>query len=144
MGVWREIPIPDQNQIQLGDEGQCLSDAIASFSNDDARTQFLADFGSEQNCDSGSIFHSPQTWHIMDKVKVPLNIEPGEYLVSWRWDCFKADQLWSNCADVEIVNSGTPAPSPSPTPTPSPSPSPSPATTTTTTSTVTTPPTAGC
>merc|ERR1712061_400207 len=58
--VWREIPIPDQNQIELGGEGQCLSDAIASFSNDDARSKFLADFGSEQNCDSGSIFHGPK------------------------------------------------------------------------------------
>jgi hypothetical protein len=120
--VWREMPIPDTNQITLGDEGQCLSDAINSFSNDDAKEKFLADFGSEENCDRGSIMHAPRNWHIMDKVKVPSNIEPGEYLVSWRWECYKADQLWSNCADVEIVAGGTQTTSTTAAPTPVPQP----------------------
>ena len=40
-----------------------------------------------------------------DKVIVPANLPVGEYVLSWRWDCYMADQIWSNCADVEITNS---------------------------------------
>ena len=40
-----------------------------------------------------------------DKVIVPNDLPVGEYVLSWRWDCYMADQIWSNCADVEITNS---------------------------------------
>jgi len=40
-------------------------------------------------------------WHIVDKVHVP-NLEPGAYVLSWRWDCEQSAQVWSNCADVEL------------------------------------------
>ena len=44
-------------------------------------------------------------WQVKDKVIVPANLPVGEYVLSWRWDCYMADQIWSNCADVEITNS---------------------------------------
>ena len=40
-----------------------------------------------------------------DKVIVPKDLPVGEYVLSWRWDCYMADQIWSNCADVEITGS---------------------------------------
>ena len=40
-----------------------------------------------------------------DKIILPDNLPVGEYVLSWRWDCYMADQIWSNCADVEITDS---------------------------------------
>lgn len=40
---------------------------------------------------------------IVDRVKIPENLPPGDYVLGWRWDCEETAQIWSNCADVEIV-----------------------------------------
>merc|ERR1712203_76159 len=49
---------------------------------------------------------------VMDEVNVPNT--PGSYLLSWRWDCEEADQVWTSCADIEIVDGPVPAPTPPP------------------------------
>merc|ERR1719329_1138525 len=49
---------------------------------------------------------------VMDQVNVPN--KPGSFLLSWRWDCEEADQVWTSCADIEIVDGPVPAPSPPP------------------------------
>ena len=36
-------------------------------------------------------------------MEVPADLEPGAYVLSWRWDCEQSAQVWQNCADVEIV-----------------------------------------
>jgi len=41
---------------------------------------------------------------VVDKVLIPADLEPGEYLVSWRWDCEQSSQVWLNCADVTVVD----------------------------------------
>ena len=41
-------------------------------------------------------------WSIADTVKVPSDIAPGAYLLSWRWDCEESTQVWQNCADVIV------------------------------------------
>eukprot|EP00439_Symbiodinium_sp_Y106_P064527 s463_g10.t1 len=46
---------------------------------------------------------------IVDLVHVPENLEEGDYLLSWRWDCEQSSQVWQNCADVRIVNVSAPA-----------------------------------
>ena len=45
----------------------------------------------------------PTTVTILDKVRVPADIEPGEYVLSWRWDCELTAQVWNACSDVTIV-----------------------------------------
>ena len=40
-------------------------------------------------------------YEIVDRVRVPE--EPGEYLLSWRWDTEQKSQVWSACADITIV-----------------------------------------
>ena len=44
-------------------------------------------------------------WSILDRIVVPGDLEPGEYLLSWRWDCEETRQIWQNCADIAIVGS---------------------------------------
>jgi len=41
--------------------------------------------------------------HIYDKIQVPGDLEPGEYVVSFRWDSKCSPQVWGSCATVRIV-----------------------------------------
>ena len=34
---------------------------------------------------------------------VVLAMPPGRYVLSWRLDCEETAQVWSSCADVNIV-----------------------------------------
>lgn len=43
-------------------------------------------------------------YSIVDKVEVPANIEIGDYLLSFRWDCEQSPQIWQSCADIRIVD----------------------------------------
>ena len=31
------------------------------------------------------------------------DIEPGEYVLGWRWDCEETTQIWQSCSDITIV-----------------------------------------
>ena len=103
--TWRWIPIPDTAQISGGGEGTCAWEAVASFSNEQVKAKFAEDFGEEGSCDTGPKAHNPNNWQVKDKVLIPESLPVGEYLLSWRWDCYMADQVWSNCADVQIASS---------------------------------------
>lgn len=105
--LWRYTPIPDSQQITNGGEGKCTWDSVTSFSNAEAREEFVASFGEDDVCDSGPDSHAPPDWHVFDKVKVPMEIEEGEYLLSWRWEGYMADQMWTSCADVTIAPPGS-------------------------------------
>ena len=37
-----------------------------------------------------------------DYLKVP-DVPPGEYVLSFRWDCEASAQVWQSCADITIV-----------------------------------------
>jgi len=47
----------------------------------------------------------PGKWDfsVVDKVVIPEDLVPGEYLLGWRWDCELSRQIWANCADITIV-----------------------------------------
>merc|ERR1712003_572828 len=51
---------------------------------------------------------------VMDEVNVPNT--PGEYVLSWRWDCEQTDQVWNSCADIVIADDVPPTPAPAPAP----------------------------
>jgi len=40
---------------------------------------------------------------IMDVVQVPSNIPPGDYILSFRWDCEQTYQIWNTCSSIKIV-----------------------------------------
>ena len=40
---------------------------------------------------------------IKDLVQVPESLEPGEYVLSFRWDCQNTDQVWQTCANIHII-----------------------------------------
>ena len=42
-------------------------------------------------------------WVFKDYVAVPESLEAGQYVLSMRWDCQATPQIWSACANIEIV-----------------------------------------
>ena len=42
--------------------------------------------------------------HVIDQIKVPESLEPGNYVLSWRYDCKCTDQVFNTCANIEITN----------------------------------------
>lgn len=48
-------------------------------------------------------WYGPDNLEIVDMVRVPADLPPGEYVVGWRWDCEESAQIWQNCADVTIA-----------------------------------------
>lgn len=39
---------------------------------------------------------------IVEELSLPADLVPGEYLLSWRWDCEKSSQVWFTCADITV------------------------------------------
>ena len=40
--------------------------------------------------------------HMIDNVRVP-QLEQGEYVLSFRWDCMRSNQVWNMCSNINIV-----------------------------------------
>jgi hypothetical protein len=43
------------------------------------------------------------SFNLIDKVQIPADLTPGDYVLSFRWDCEQTPQIWNNCADVTIA-----------------------------------------
>ena len=41
--------------------------------------------------------------YLIDYVKVPADLDLGQYVLSFRWDCKKTPQVWNVCANIQIV-----------------------------------------
>jgi len=46
--------------------------------------------------------HSASEYALEDGLRVPVDIAPGEYVLSYRWDCEMTSQIWQSCADITI------------------------------------------
>ena len=42
-------------------------------------------------------------WAFKNLVEVPETLVPGEYVLSFRWDCQESPQVWSACSNIKIV-----------------------------------------
>jgi len=40
---------------------------------------------------------------IGDYLEVPDNLEPGDYVLSFRWDCEQTSQVWATCASIKLI-----------------------------------------
>jgi hypothetical protein len=111
--VWRQMPVPACN-CDMGD--RCAVDGNSSL--------HLRSYADEPHanctkCTTGLQFPAPflegcghmismqvtgiakDTWAIVDRVRVPE--KAGDYVLRWRWDIEQNPQVWTNCADVSIV-----------------------------------------
>ena len=42
--------------------------------------------------------------HVIDNIKIPSSLEPGEYVLSFRWDTKCTPEVFSSCANIRITN----------------------------------------
>merc|ERR1711920_1156609 len=42
---------------------------------------------------------------IVDRVMIPKDLKPGDYVLGWRWDCEESNQIWQSCSDVTVLPS---------------------------------------
>merc|ERR1712216_977804 len=54
------------------------------------------------NCTAAQIAAHYFEFSVVDKVRIP-KVPPGEYVVSFRWDCEQTPQIWATCSDVTIA-----------------------------------------
>jgi len=67
-------------------------------------------------CTQSPLFQAPFSggegsfwdFSLVDKVRLPANLEAGDYVLSWRWDCEVNKQIFINCADVKITAGPSP------------------------------------
>jgi hypothetical protein len=43
-------------------------------------------------------------WTLMDEVEVPADLWPGDYVLSFRWDCEATPQIWNACSNIRIID----------------------------------------
>ena len=44
-------------------------------------------------------------YSIVDQLQVPQTLIPGDYVLSFRWDCEQTSQVWNTCANIRVVKS---------------------------------------
>merc|ERR1711871_419534 len=97
---------PKQKCDPSKDKRECYSQAY--------KETYLRPGQSLSRCKTGVMF--PTQWDdghsgfvggpgysMTDQVIVPSDLEPGEYSLSFRWDCEQTPQVWNSCADVTIT-----------------------------------------
>ena len=42
-------------------------------------------------------------WIFKNLVEIPDDIEPGLYVLSFRWDCQQSPQVWNSCSNIQIL-----------------------------------------
>ena len=53
---------------------------------------------------TGNPHEDPDHGHIIDKVRIPSTLKPGEYVLSFRYDCKCTSQVFNTCANIQITN----------------------------------------
>lgn len=43
-------------------------------------------------------------YFIIDRLQVPVELEAGDYVVSWRWDVEQGAQVWTTCGAIQVVD----------------------------------------
>jgi hypothetical protein len=135
---WRTNPIPGcacDIGLTCGGKSEELGEGNCAPGTYPKSTPYSKHGSATSNCPHGTMFEagfnqftqgflvgSGNKFSVMDEVKVPNT--PGDFVLSWRWDCEETDQVWNSCADIVITDGPVPPPTPPP-PTPAPAPTPS-------------------
>merc|ERR1712151_683279 len=102
--VWTRNPIPGCNDVpRLGGHNHKCSGPMF-----EPPAPGIYGFGpgacasGQEKCTLEEMASRAMPYGIVDLVKVP-DVPPGDYVLSFRWDCEQLPQVWGNCGDVKIV-----------------------------------------
>lgn len=92
-GAWRMLAIPDVGGAAV--RGWAFKPPCEEPGYPDHPPKFP----NQGNC-TGDWTHNITMY---DYLRVPEHLEPGEYVLGFRWDCETSAQVWQSCADVKIT-----------------------------------------
>lgn len=99
---WRKNPIPACKGPAGGSLlGVCLSGTqFPSPASNPKTGKKLQGF-----CESAATGYQEGTcpFAIVDRLKVPPNLAPGDWVLSFRWDCEQTPQVWNTCSNIKVV-----------------------------------------
>jgi hypothetical protein len=81
-------PLLNGQRVGLIGFGYCNNSNPTFAENEKAAEQ--SKVGTRGSC-TGDAYHS---YNIVDRVVIPADMEAGDYLLSWRWDCEQTHQIW--------------------------------------------------
>jgi len=100
---WRRNPIPAWKCASGGRQGYRFDNVTP---NPDQCHEFNFHPASPDLAGYGLHIHKPGQvfkFHIVDQLQVPHDLAPGDYVLSWRWDCEQTPQVWSHCSNIKVV-----------------------------------------
>lgn len=109
---WTKVPIPSCGGPSGGGLGCDAGCAKPQFDSPIPGLWGNGPTNGCSGCDVDNKTHSQEIcskvmdFQIVDLVKVP-DVPPGDYVLSFRWDCEQTAQIWSQCADVRITSNVT-------------------------------------
>ena len=59
--------------------------------------------GGPANVTSAHYYPGISPVSVIDTLAIPAALPPGKYVLGWRLDCEATAQVWTNCADVQVV-----------------------------------------
>jgi len=102
-GHWRQNPIPACGDFTGGGILGICRKPYQFPPRVNRSGQSMAGFSGEFNV-LAPLSRPLHKWAVEDKVKVPMDIAPGEYVLSYRFDCEQTSQVWSMCADIKVTS----------------------------------------
>lgn len=97
--TWQMNPLPGYLNVKDG-EWECCKRAFDPPCYDPVPLPDFADRLIDQGMCSGEWLTNITLY---DQLRVPAHLEPGEYVLGFRWDCELTAQVWQSCADITIT-----------------------------------------
>jgi hypothetical protein len=63
-------------------------------------------------CDHGQGDPDFDNWLLVDRLRLPANLDTGSWVLGFRWDCEQSLQVWQQCASINVVSAASPPPAP--------------------------------
>jgi len=107
---WTKVPIPSCGGMYGGGLGCDAGCAEPQFPSPvpglwgNGPTNGCAGCDPSADAHNQPVCRKEMAYEIVDQLKVP-DLQPGRYVLSFRWDCEQTPQIWSQCSDIEIAAS---------------------------------------
>jgi len=91
--MWAMNPLPRNDTANTGQSFKPRCEEVPDCGSEEVNSRCLC-----------SGMWGPYGLQIVDTLKVPENLPPGDYVLGWRWDCEESTQVWASCSDITITS----------------------------------------
>jgi len=99
--TWRKVPIPTVLWEREGPSFEPLcKESEACRAAATLGTGHAGDCRCSGHSNGGPLLPNLE---MVDALRIPADLNPGRYVLQWRWDCEETDQIWASCSDVTVT-----------------------------------------